>query len=140
MRHWTIQLAAGLVALLSNTGVLTAADLRIATAVVDITGPPGYPMGGYGARKQANRGVHDPLLAKVLLLKSNDRQFGIVTYDLVLFESSRVAREAREKLGISPSPPNRDPYPLGTNPQRPAVARTGRLVSLHGRQSSPGSA
>jgi neutral ceramidase len=102
MRHWTIQLAAGLVALLSNSGPLTAADLQIATAVVDITGPQGYQMGGYGARKEANRGVHDPLLAKVLLLKSDNRQFGIVTYDLVLFASSRVAREAREKLGISP--------------------------------------
>src|SRR5664279_1647665 len=78
------------------------ADLAIATATVDITGPVGYPMGGYGARTGVSRGIHDPLLAKVLLIRSKGRQFAIVTYDLVLIASARVARDARETLGISP--------------------------------------
>ena len=79
-----------------------AADLQVATATVDITAPVGYPMGGYGARKGVSKGTHDPLMAKVLLIKSGGREFGIVTYDLVAIASTRVAREARESLGISP--------------------------------------
>src|SRR5690242_19963578 len=79
-----------------------AADLQVATAAADITGPVGYPMGGYGARKAVSVGVHDPLLAKVLLIKSGGRQIGIVTYDLVAIADTRVAREARESLGVSP--------------------------------------
>ncbi len=90
-----------LVALLVASGA-AAADLQIATATVEITGPPGYPMGGYGARKGVSQGVHDPLLAKVLLIKSGGRQIGIVTYDLVAIADARVAREARESLGVSP--------------------------------------
>jgi hypothetical protein len=90
-----------LVAVLAARGA-AAADLQIATATVEITGPPGYPMGGYGARKGVSQGVHDPLLAKVLLIKSGGRQIGIVTYDLVAIADARVAREARESLGVSP--------------------------------------
>ena len=81
---------------------LVAADLQVATATVEITGPVGYPMGGYGARKGVSQGTHDPLLAKVLLIKSGGRQIGIVTYDLVAVAGTRVAREARESLGIAP--------------------------------------
>ncbi len=79
-----------------------AADLHVATATVDITAPEGYPMGGYGARKDVSKGTHDPLPAKVLLIKSGGREFAIVTYDLVFIASTRVAQQARESLGISP--------------------------------------
>ena len=82
-------------------GVAAAADLEVGTATVDITAPIGYPMGGYGARKEVSKGVHDPVMAKVLLIRSGGRQLGIVTYDLVGIVSPRVAREARETLGIS---------------------------------------
>ena len=78
-----------------------AADLEVATATVDITAPIGYPMGGYGARKDVSKGVHDPVMAKVLLIRSGGRQLGIVTLDLVQIASPRIAREARETLGIS---------------------------------------
>ncbi len=83
-------------------GTAVGNDLQIATGSVDITAPPGYPMGGYGARKGVSQGTHDPLLAKVLLIKANGRQIGIVTFDLVLMISARVTREARETLGIDP--------------------------------------
>jgi neutral ceramidase len=79
----------------------TAADLEVATATVEITAPVGYPMGGYGARKDVSTGVHDPVMARILLLRSGGRQLGIVTYDLVQIVSPRVTREARETLGIS---------------------------------------
>lgn len=85
--------------------LIRAADagdtLSIATGKVEITGPIGYPMGGYGARKGVSQGVHDPLLAKILLVKSGEQQFGVVTYDMLAFLSERVAREAKEKLGIA---------------------------------------
>lgn len=88
------------IAFLLGLGACPAADLQIATATADITGPIGYAMGGYGARKEPSRGIHDPLLAKVLLIKSQGRQLGIVTFDLVVMISPRIAREAKEKLGI----------------------------------------
>jgi len=75
-------------------------SLEVATGKVEITGPVGYPMGGYGARKGVSQGVHDPLMAKVLLIKAGDQQLGIVTYDSVGFRSTRIAKEAKEKLGI----------------------------------------
>jgi hypothetical protein len=80
--------------------VQAADTLLIATGKVEITGPVGYPMGGYGARKGVSQGIHDPLLAKILLIKAGDRQLGIITYDILAFLSERVAREAKEKLGI----------------------------------------
>ncbi len=79
-----------------------AADtLQVATGKIEITPPAGYAMGGYSARKGVGQGVHDPLLAKVLLIKSGETQLGLVTYDLVGFQSARVAREAKEQLGIT---------------------------------------
>lgn len=87
-------------AILFLSALMRAASFEAATASAEITGPPGYPMGGYGARKGTATGTHDPLFAKVLLIRSNEKQFAIVTYDLVLAQSARVAREAREKLGI----------------------------------------
>ena len=101
MKHKTAPRLAFLLAF-TCLGGWAAGDLQIATSTVEITGPIGYPMGGYGARKGVSQGVHDPLLAKVLLIKSNGRQFGIVTYDVVLFVSAKVARKAREQLGIDP--------------------------------------
>ncbi len=74
---------------------VTAGPLSIATGQVEITGPIGYPMGGYSARKGVATGVHDPLLAKILLLKTGSHEIAFVTYDLVLFPSERVAREGK---------------------------------------------
>jgi hypothetical protein len=76
-------------------------DLEIATGEVEITGPIGYPMAGYSARRGVCKGVHDPLMAKVLLLKSGDTQLALITYDLIAFPSEKVARMAREELGIA---------------------------------------
>jgi len=78
---------------------LAAGTLSVATAQVDITGPIGQPMGGYAARKAGATGINDPLLAKVLLLKTGGDEIAFITYDLVSFSSERVAREGR-KLGF----------------------------------------
>jgi hypothetical protein len=58
-------------------------------------------MGGYGARKDVSKGIHHPLLAKVLLIRSEGKQFGLVTFDLLVMLSPRIAREAK-RVGIDP--------------------------------------
>jgi len=61
-------------------------------------------MAGYGDRLLAvSTGVHDPLMAKALILKDNDTGLAIVTMDLIgaPFKSVDVIKEAiRDKLGI----------------------------------------
>ena len=42
--------------------------LRAGAAVADITPPVGGLMDGYGGRFEASKGVHDPLMARVLVL------------------------------------------------------------------------
>ena len=94
------------------------ADLVAGAAVRDITPPIGGMMGGYGDRGlNVSTGVHDPLMAKALVLKDDgrtgvrlgeskafpDTALAIVTMDLVGVPSKSIApiREAvREKAGI----------------------------------------
>lgn len=79
---------------------VSAGELRAGTAIVDITAPVGYPMGGYGARKDVSTGIHDPLYARVLLLKTKNISLALVTCDLVFFFSPRIAQEAKSRWGV----------------------------------------
>ena len=58
--------------LLLGAGRLDAAgkELKAGVARVEVTPPVGSPMGGYGDRQGPSTGVHDPLYATVLVLKS----------------------------------------------------------------------
>src|SRR5438128_172718 len=76
------------------------AGLRLGTARVEITPPVGYPLEGYEARKQGSTGVHDPLFARVLVLKSPETSIALVTCDLVGFVSEPVVKGARQKFGV----------------------------------------
>jgi neutral ceramidase len=80
--------------------VVRCAGLRLGTARIEITPPVGYPLEGYEARKQGSAGVHDPLFARVLVLKSPETSIALVTCDLVGFVSEPVVRGAREKFGV----------------------------------------
>lgn len=61
-------------------------------AVVDITPPPGSPLGGYRARTGSSCEVHRPLEANVLLLNVDDRGIVVVTIDtLAISETMRLA-------------------------------------------------
>ncbi len=76
--------------------------LEAGLAVVDITPPAGFRMSGY-FRERLSTGTHDPLLAKVLVLRQGDCRVGLVCCDLigVPFDLSQHVREqADEKLGI----------------------------------------
>jgi hypothetical protein len=54
-------------------------------------------MGGYSARQGPSTGVHDPLYATVLVLKSAGMTVGIVSCDLRSFPSERIVKLARER-------------------------------------------
>src|SRR5713226_9330314 len=50
---------------------------------VDITPPVGLPMDGYMARVGVSQGVHDPLLAQVLVLDDANRRVALVAMDVL---------------------------------------------------------
>jgi hypothetical protein len=96
-----IRLILGAVCLAVITGQPALADeLMAGTARVEITPPVGFPMGGYSARKGPSTGVHDPLFARVLLLKTSKLSVAIVSCDLRSFPSQRVCETAKARLGI----------------------------------------
>jgi hypothetical protein len=66
-------------------------------ARVEVTPPIGSPMGGYSAREGPSTGVHDPLYATVLVLKSAGVTVAIVSCDLRSFPSERIIALARER-------------------------------------------
>ena len=90
-----------LVSVVSLVGALfvhsSAAEISAGVARVEITPPVGYLMGGYAARQGPSTGVHDPLYATVLLLKSGDLTVAIVSCDLRSFPSERIVNTARER-------------------------------------------
>lgn len=87
------------VMLLSGAVSLDAAGKEITAGVarVEVTPPTGSPMGGYSAREGPSTGVHDPLYATVLVLKSAEMTVAIISCDLRSFPSERVVTLARER-------------------------------------------
>ena len=63
-------------------------------AVVDITGPVGATLGGYGGRTHGATGIHDPLYVRTLLLSDGAESTVIAICDLVGV-SARLAEQAR---------------------------------------------
>jgi hypothetical protein len=57
--------------------------LHAAAVQVDITPPVGTGFDGYMARQGASVGVHDPLLAQLLLLESGEERLVLITMDLL---------------------------------------------------------
>ena len=78
---------------------LDAAGKELSAGVVriEITPPVGYIMGGYGERKGASTGVHDPLFATVLVLQADGISVAIISCDLRSFPSERIITLARER-------------------------------------------
>ncbi|RLE74190.1 MAG: hypothetical protein DRJ56_07955 [Thermoprotei archaeon] len=78
--------------------------MRAAYREVTITPPPGVELGGYGFyRGRKNRGAHDDLYVRALLLEGGGERALVVVLDL-LDVSERVVREVRgevaEELGL----------------------------------------
>ncbi|MDX2029124.1 MAG: neutral/alkaline non-lysosomal ceramidase N-terminal domain-containing protein [Blastocatellia bacterium] len=86
------------VVLLCAMGAIAfAAELTAGVARVEITPPIGYPMGGYGDRKGPSTGVHDPLYATVLVIRTEGMTVALVSCDLRSFPSERIVTTARER-------------------------------------------
>ncbi len=77
-----------------------------ASVEIDITPPIGVKMAGYGARTQASRGIHDPLKAQVLQIKSGDSSALIISMDLLAVQtqfSDKLRALISEENGIPAS-------------------------------------
>lgn len=77
-------------------------ELLAGADTADITPPVGVMMDGYGNRTTPSQGVHDPLMARVLVLEQGDESAAIVSCDL-LGMHPQIAAEVRgraEALGI----------------------------------------
>ena len=61
--------------------------LRAGVARTDITPEKPVKMAGYGARTQLSEGVHDPLLARVVVFENNGKRLVLVSTDLIGFYS-----------------------------------------------------
>ena len=87
--------------LISSAG---GAALQAGVSKVDITPPVGGKMAGYSDRgAKVSTGVHDPLMAKALVLKDDATALAIVTMDLVGVPSECVVpikNGIREKTGV----------------------------------------
>lgn len=90
------------VGLLCAVGMLFGEGFQVGTAQVEITPPEGAPMAGYYFNRGA-AGVHDPLLAKAMVLERAGVRLVFVSCDL-LSMPGQVATEARgmiaSELGI----------------------------------------
>ena len=80
------------------------AEQLLAGAVeIDITPPVGTGFAGYHARKGTSLGVHDPLLAQLLLLKSGEDQIVLICMDLLgvgLDFTRRVRDGIEQAIGV----------------------------------------
>jgi len=59
--------------------------LKAGIAKVDITPKKPVKMAGYGARKGLSKDVHDPLSARIIVFKNNDKRLVLVSSDLIGF-------------------------------------------------------
>ena len=76
---------------------VAAKELYAGVARVELTPPAGSPMGGYSDRKGPSTGIHDPLFATVLVLKSAETTVAFISCDLRSFPSERIVTLARER-------------------------------------------
>ena len=78
-------------------------QLLASATEVDITPPIGTNLAGYVARKNRSIGIHDPLKAQVLLLKSNDYQVVFITMDLLGIKidfTNEVRMKINQAVGV----------------------------------------
>src|SRR4051812_9960982 len=84
------------------SGSAAAAELEAGLATIDITPPAGYRMSGY-FNERLNTGLHDPLMARALVLRQGDQQLAVVCTDLIGLSrtvTSDARQAAAERTGI----------------------------------------
>lgn len=81
------------------------AQLQAGTAVANITPPVRTYLAGYAGRADASRGIHDDLMARVLVLDDGATRLAVVACDLLALDRDTVAQirqRAAEEAGIAP--------------------------------------
>jgi neutral ceramidase len=82
---------------------MTTNQLMAAGVEIDITPPVGNGFDGYAARVGKSLGIHDPLLAQLLLLKSGNQQLALISLDLLgvgLDFTTRVQAGIEKSIGV----------------------------------------
>lgn len=82
---------------------MTKGELFASAVQIDITPPVGTRLEGYGAREGVSQGVHDPLFAQILLLKSGETQVALLSLDLLgvgLGFTHRVRDAIEKAIGV----------------------------------------
>jgi len=82
--------------LLFVLAAVAGAQLRVGTATAGITPKPGTPMPGYYFNRGSD-GVHDPLLAKALVLEHNGTKAALVACDIISLPAA-FAQQARARI------------------------------------------
>jgi hypothetical protein len=80
-------------------GDAAGSPLRAGVASVEITPQPGIAIAGDAAARRADT-VHDPLFARVLLLRTRDTSLALVTSDLHRLYAPALSDRIRRELGI----------------------------------------
>jgi neutral ceramidase len=80
-------------------GYTSGSPLRAGVAVVEITPPPKVKLPAYEGNRRAE-GVHDPLFARVLLLRTKDTSLALITSDLHRIYSPALAIRIRREFKI----------------------------------------
>lgn len=73
------------------------AKLEAGAAKQEITPPVGFALAGYSERTQGSIGIHDPLYAKALVLKSGEATMGIISCDILSIPNGSI-EEARRLI------------------------------------------
>ena len=79
------------------------ARFRASAAVIDVTPPIGFPLGGYMLRTGVSTGTLDPILARLLLLTSGDDALLLISLDWVHIDgrwAGDVRRAVETETGI----------------------------------------
>src|SRR5438105_2762008 len=90
-------LGTAVVALLPS--MTPGSELRAGAAKVNLPIPEGVQLAGFRGDRVAS-GTHDPLQARVLLLRTATDSVAIVACDLYSFTSRRVSEEASRTLNV----------------------------------------
>jgi len=94
-----------LVVLLGIATFAPAEPLKAGAAKIDITPPTGYPMWGYGGRRDSpSTGVRDPLSARAVVLSAGKNALAFVSLDLgrapTRGSMANIRKQLKEATGI----------------------------------------
>lgn len=81
--------------LLATHGPVVRGEILAGLAEVDITPPVGGLTRGYSSAKPTVE-IHDPLSARILVLKSSSKTIALVTCDLCVYNSPRLHQQVRD--------------------------------------------